>query len=66
MKISIFNEGDRVLLVGEGNFSFSLALFNLNLKIDITATCYETIVDQDFGKKNIEYLKNYGSILIKN
>lgn len=65
MKVSIFNEGDRVLLVGEGNFSFSLALFHLNLKIDITATCYETNIDQDFGKKNIEYLKNYGQYFNK-
>ncbi|CAK9807200.1 Mitochondrial ribosome-associated GTPase 2 [Anthophora plagiata] len=60
MKLTVFNENDRVLLVGEGNFSFSVALFQLNLKIHITATCYETNITQDLGKKNIEYLKNNG------
>ncbi|XP_076764618.1 ferredoxin-fold anticodon-binding domain-containing protein 1 isoform X3 [Xylocopa sonorina] len=60
MKITIFNENDRVLLVGEGNFSFSVALFRLNLKINVIATCYETSVNQELGNKNIEYLKNNG------
>ncbi|KOX71747.1 GTP-binding protein 5 [Melipona quadrifasciata] len=60
MKFAIFNENDSILLVGEGNFSFSVALFHLNLRINITATCYETSVNQEFGKKNIEYLKNNG------
>ncbi|XP_033343400.1 mitochondrial ribosome-associated GTPase 2 isoform X2 [Bombus vosnesenskii] len=60
MKITMFNENDCILLVGEGNFSFSVALFHLNLKINITATCYEANVDQELGKKNIEYLKSNG------
>lgn len=66
MKFTIFNENDSVLLVGEGNFSFSVALFHLNLRINITATCYEASVNQEFGKKNIEYLKNNGWYLKKN
>lgn len=60
MKVTMFNENDCILLVGEGNFSFSVALFHLNLKINITATCYEGNVDQELGKKNIEYLKSNG------
>ena len=56
----MFNENDSVLLVGEGNFSFSVALSQLNLKINITATCYESNVSQDIGKKNIEYLISNG------
>ncbi|XP_053997285.1 ferredoxin-fold anticodon-binding domain-containing protein 1 isoform X3 [Hylaeus anthracinus] len=60
MKPILFNENDSVLLVGEGNFSFSVALLQLNLKINITATCYETNIYQDYRKKNIEYLINNG------
>lgn len=60
MNLTVFNENDDILLVGEGNFSFSVALFHLNLKVNITATCYESNVRQDLGKKNIEYLKNNG------
>ncbi|XP_012144269.1 ferredoxin-fold anticodon-binding domain-containing protein 1 isoform X2 [Megachile rotundata] len=60
MNPCIFDENDDVLLVGEGNFSFSVALLHLNLKINITATCYEVNINQDLGKKNIEYLTNNG------
>ncbi|OAD58005.1 GTP-binding protein 5 [Eufriesea mexicana] len=60
MKLTIFSENDRVLLVGEGNFSFSVALFDLNLKINITTTCYEAEVNQVIAERNIQYLKNNG------
>lgn len=57
----MFNKSDRVLLLGEGNFSFSVELFHRDLNINITATCYETRSNvQDLGKKNIEYLQNNG------
>ncbi|CAL7939434.1 unnamed protein product [Xylocopa violacea] len=64
MKVTAFNENDRVLLVGEGNFSFSVALFRLNLKINIIATCYETSINDELGNKNIEYLKNNGIYIL--
>lgn len=60
MKISTFYENDSVLLVGEGNFSFSVALLQHNINIKLIATCYESVVNQIAGKKNIEYLLNNG------
>lgn len=65
MKLSAFSENDSVLLLGEGNFSFSVALLQVNLKINITATCYESSVNEDIGKKNIEYLRNNGQYISK-
>lgn len=60
MKPSIFVENESVLLIGEGNFSFSVALCQLNLKINLIATCYESDISHESGKKNIEYLKRHG------
>lgn len=60
MKISIFNKDDFVLLVGEGNFSFSVALLRHNLNIKLIATCYESSVSQETAKENIKYLQNNG------
>lgn len=60
MRIEYFSKGDKVLLLGEGNFSFAVSLFEKNLNIDITATCYESSVVFDAGIKNINYLKNLG------
>lgn len=60
MKISIFNKDDFVLLVGEGNFSFSVALLRHNLNIKFITTCYESSVSQETAKENIKYLQNNG------
>lgn len=60
MKTSIFNKDDFVLLVGEGNFSFSVALLQHNLNIKFIATCYESSVSQEITKKNIKYLQSNG------
>ncbi|XP_029177291.1 mitochondrial ribosome-associated GTPase 2 isoform X2 [Nylanderia fulva] len=60
MKISIFNEDDSVLLVGEGNFSFSVALLRCNLNINLIATCYESNVSQETTKENVNYLRSNG------
>lgn len=60
MEMSIFNENDLVLLVGEGNFSFSIALLQQNLNISFIATCYESNMSQEAAKKNIEHLRNNG------
>ncbi|XP_012272698.1 ferredoxin-fold anticodon-binding domain-containing protein 1 homolog isoform X2 [Orussus abietinus] len=57
MRLSVFCENDRVLLVGEGNFSFAVALLNQGIKIKMTATCYESVVASEIRMKNIEYLK---------
>lgn len=59
MKISTFNKNDSVLLVGEGNFSFSVALLKHDLNIKFIASCYECSVNQD-AQRNIEYLQNNG------
>lgn len=61
MRLSIFNENDKILLLGEGNFSFSVDLFQHNLKVSFTATCYESEPISESAEKNIEYLKNNGS-----
>lgn len=63
MQISAFNKNDSVLLVGEGNFSFAVALLQYNLDIRLIATCYESNVSQDAVKKNIEYLRNNGQYI---
>lgn len=60
MKTSIFNKDDFVLLVGEGNFSFSVALLQHNLNIKLIASCYESSVSQEAAKKNIKYLQSNG------
>ena len=59
MKLSVFNEEDEVLLLGEGNFSFALSLFRNNLNIRIIASCYETEV-KNAAKSNVEILKEEG------
>ncbi|EFN72740.1 GTP-binding protein 5 [Camponotus floridanus] len=62
MKTSIFNKDDFVLLVGEGNFSFSVALLQHNLNIKLIASCYESSMSQEqkTATKNIKYLQNNG------
>lgn len=60
MEMSIFSENDFVLLVGEGNFSFSVALLEQNLNINFIATCYEPSTNEEAAKKNIEHLQNNG------
>lgn len=64
MQISIFNKNDSVLLVGEGNFSFSVALLQHDLNIRLVATCYESNASQDATKKNIEHLRNNGQYIL--
>ncbi|XP_051168108.1 ferredoxin-fold anticodon-binding domain-containing protein 1-like [Leptopilina boulardi] len=59
MKLSVFNENDEVLLLGEGNFSFSLALFNKNLNIKIIATCYEEEIRKP-AECNVHVLRTNG------
>ena len=59
MKLSLFEENKKVLLVGEGNFSFAVTLTNHKPKIQLTATCYEKNVVGS-GKKNIDILKSLG------
>ncbi|XP_033224853.1 ferredoxin-fold anticodon-binding domain-containing protein 1 homolog [Belonocnema kinseyi] len=59
MRLAVFNEEDEVLLLGEGNFSFALDLFKKNLNIIITASGYETEVN-NVAKKNVEILEEKG------
>lgn len=59
MKLTLIEENKSVLLVGEGNFSFAATLCKQNLKIDLTASCYENNVIES-GKKNIDILKRNG------
>lgn len=61
MKLSNFHEDDKVLLLGEGNFSFAVALAKHNLTITITATCYETSsILHDSTKENVDFLRDNG------
>ncbi|XP_073458534.1 ferredoxin-fold anticodon-binding domain-containing protein 1 isoform X2 [Aquarana catesbeiana] len=56
-----------ILLVGEGNFSYSASLANFNQGKDlIVATCYETedaISKQPFSSTNVEQLKKNGALV---
>lgn len=61
MRLSIFNDNDKVLLLGEGNFSFSTSLCKHNLQIIITSTCYECSAISDEADGNVKYLENHGS-----
>ncbi|XP_043275218.1 ferredoxin-fold anticodon-binding domain-containing protein 1 homolog isoform X3 [Venturia canescens] len=60
MKLSNFRENDKVLLLGEGNFSFAVSLMEHNLPITITASCYETSILHDSTRKNVDSLQNNG------
>jgi hypothetical protein len=59
MKLSLFSKNKKVLLVGEGNFSFAVTLLKHNLDICLTASCFENNISET-GKKNIDILKCYG------
>lgn len=59
MRLSIFNEADDVLLLGEGNFSFAVALFRKNLNIKIIASCYEAEIREP-AENNIQFLRENG------
>lgn len=65
MKLDNFHKDDSVLLVGEGNFSFAASLARKKLEINITATCYESEMIHETGRKNIEYLVNNGLYFYK-
>lgn len=62
--MSIFNKNDSVLLVGEGNFSFSAALsreLKQNLNVELIATCYESGVNShEAAERNVAYLRGNG------
>ncbi|XP_018345568.1 PREDICTED: mitochondrial ribosome-associated GTPase 2 isoform X2 [Trachymyrmex septentrionalis] len=60
MAMSIFNKNDSVLLIGEGNFSFSAALLRQNLNIELIATCYESGTNQEAAERNVDYLQSNG------
>lgn len=62
MNSSLFNEEDKVLLLGEGNFSFAVALFKKNLNINIIATCYEAELKKT-AESNVEFLRANGLYL---
>ncbi|XP_067421410.1 ferredoxin-fold anticodon-binding domain-containing protein 1 isoform X1 [Emydura macquarii macquarii] len=55
----------RLLLVGEGNFSFSAALCDASdLETHVTATCYESeerVSRQALAKNNIQHLRGKGA-----
>nr|CAD7265986.1 unnamed protein product [Timema shepardi] len=51
---------ERVLLVGEGNFSFAVDLFKLGKCLKITATCLEAEICVEPGKSNVHYLDERG------
>lgn len=58
--MSIFSKNDTVLLVGEGNFSFSAALSRQISNVELVATCYESSACQEAVKSNITYLRENG------
>ncbi|KAG9482172.1 ferredoxin-fold anticodon-binding domain-containing protein 1 [Eleutherodactylus coqui] len=56
-----------VLLVGEGNFSFSASLCDASQEIHhITATCYEledTVCNQPLAWRNVQHLRSKGAVV---
>ncbi|XP_061449540.1 ferredoxin-fold anticodon-binding domain-containing protein 1 isoform X2 [Rhineura floridana] len=58
----------RLLLVGEGNFSFSASLCEMRgCETHIVATCYEsedTVSRQALAKSNVQYLKDRGAEIL--
>ncbi|KAL0125098.1 hypothetical protein PUN28_004325 [Cardiocondyla obscurior] len=64
--MSIFNDNDLVLLVGEGNFSFSAALSEQNLNVELVASCYESGVCQEAAEKNVNRLRKNGTCVLFN
>lgn len=60
MRLSLFNENNRVLLLGEGNFSFSLGLQKHNLNIKLTSSCYESSPINNTAIENIKSLESHG------
>lgn len=64
--MSIFSKNDSVLLVGEGNFSFSAALSRQNLNVELVATCYESSPCQEAAKSNVDYLRKNGVCVLFN
>ncbi|XP_063215924.1 uncharacterized protein LOC134527302 [Bacillus rossius redtenbacheri] len=59
MYVSVFSEEDSVLLVGEGNFSFTVDLVDL-LRLNITATCLESDPLSEITQSNAEKLRERG------
>lgn len=57
MRLDLFTEGDTVLLLGEGNFSFARCLYDHNLPISLTATCYDNGESYKDQLENIKYLR---------
>lgn len=65
MRKTIFTHGDQVLLLGEGNFSFSLALLDIGCELSVTATCFEsTLSAKQFENSN--FLKRRGKLVYDN
>lgn len=60
MRLSIFRENDRVLLVGEGNFSFAASLVEHNLPVAVTASCYESSATSEIARHNADVVKRNG------
>ncbi|XP_034281169.1 ferredoxin-fold anticodon-binding domain-containing protein 1 [Pantherophis guttatus] len=62
---SMQHQQARFLLVGEGNFSFSVHLYKeRGVDTHIIATCYgseESILEQAFTKSNIQFLRDKGA-----
>ncbi|KAJ8673378.1 hypothetical protein QAD02_004640 [Eretmocerus hayati] len=63
MRLSLFGSNAKVLLVGEGNFSFAATLVKHNLNIALVATCYDNNI-KETAKQNVEILKNHGAQVI--
>ncbi|XP_011504722.1 PREDICTED: ferredoxin-fold anticodon-binding domain-containing protein 1 homolog [Ceratosolen solmsi marchali] len=59
MRLSLLGKNKKILLVGEGNFSFAVTLLKYNLNIDLTASCFENNINE-ISKKNTDILKRCG------
>ncbi|KAE8744290.1 hypothetical protein FOCC_FOCC009105 [Frankliniella occidentalis] len=59
MRSDIFGNGESVLLLGEGNFSFSIGLSSLGIELNLTATCFESLLTKT-QIENIDILKTRG------
>ncbi|KAK7874003.1 hypothetical protein R5R35_013414 [Gryllus longicercus] len=60
MRTSLFCRDQAVLLVGEGNFSFSVALVKLKFNLKLTSCCFEKQPAYSSTEENIQFLEREG------
>jgi len=61
MRLELFQPGDSVLLLGEGDFSFAVGLMKHHLPIFMIASCFERELSIEGQGDNIRLLEENGN-----